>query len=63
MTEERTIQTDPEPEPDRIIHTDSDPVRTAAGAAAIIETIVWSVVVLVLLVVALVALHVYVHLF
>lgn len=40
-----------------------DPVGNAYAASQLIQTIVWSVVVLVLLVVALVALHVYAHLF
>jgi hypothetical protein len=40
-----------------------DPVRNAFAATQLIQTIVWSVVVLVLLVVALVALHVYSGLF
>jgi len=40
-----------------------DPVGNAYAASQLIQTIVWSVVVLVLLVVALWALHVYAHLF
>ncbi len=40
-----------------------DPVGNAYAASQMIQTIVWSVVVLVLLVVALLALHVYAHLF
>jgi hypothetical protein len=40
-----------------------DPVGNALAASTLIQTIVWSVVVLVLLVVALLALHVYAHLF
>lgn len=40
-----------------------DPVGNAYAASQLIQTIVWSVVVLVLLVVALLALHVYAHLF
>ncbi len=46
----------------RIIAND-DPVGNAFAASQLIQTIVWSVVVLVLLVVALLALHVYAHLF
>lgn len=46
----------------RIIQND-DPVGNAYAASQMIQTIVWSVVVLVLLVVALLALHVYAHLF
>jgi hypothetical protein len=41
----------------------SDPVGNAWAASQMIQTIVWSVVVLVLLVVALLALHTYAHLF
>jgi hypothetical protein len=48
---------------DRIVHTDDDAVGTAVGAATLIQTIVWSIVVLVLLGVGLYALHVYAHLF
>jgi hypothetical protein len=40
-----------------------DPVGDAYAASQLIQTIVWSIVVLVLLVVALWALHVYAHLF
>ncbi|GAC1509717.1 MAG: hypothetical protein NVS2B16_08720 [Chloroflexota bacterium] len=47
---------------ERIVHTD-DGGSAATGAATLIQTIVWSIVVLVLLAVALYALHVYVHLF
>jgi hypothetical protein len=43
--------------------TQDDPVGTAFAASQLIQTIVWSVVVLVLLVVALWALHVYAGLF
>ncbi len=46
----------------RIVQND-DPVGNAYAASQMIQTIVWSVVVLVLLVVALLALHVYAHLF
>jgi hypothetical protein len=42
---------------------DDDPLRNAIAATQLIQTIVWSIVVLVLLVVALLALHVYAHLF
>jgi hypothetical protein len=49
---------------ERIVHTDNDDAGGAAvGAASLIQTIVWSIVVLVLLAVALWALHVYAHLF
>jgi hypothetical protein len=40
-----------------------DPLANAMAASQLIQTIVWSVVVLVLLIVALWALHVYAHLF
>ncbi|GAC1509712.1 MAG: hypothetical protein NVS2B16_08700 [Chloroflexota bacterium] len=40
-----------------------DPVGNAYAASQLIQTIVWSIVVLVLLIVALWALHVYAHLF
>jgi hypothetical protein len=40
-----------------------DPIGNAYAASQLIQTIVWSVVVIVLLVVALVALHVYAGLF
>ena len=40
-----------------------DPVRNAVAASSLIQTVVWSVVVLVLLAVLLVALHTYAHLF
>jgi hypothetical protein len=40
-----------------------DPVTNAFAASQLIQTIVWSIVVLVLLVVVLLALHVYAHLF
>jgi len=48
--------------PTRTVVSD-DPVGNAVAASQLIQTIVWSVVVLVLLVVALLALHVYAHLF
>jgi hypothetical protein len=45
---------------ERIVHTDDgDAGSAAAGASALIQTIVWSIVVLVLLGVGLWALHVY----
>ncbi len=47
----------------RIVETDSDGGSAAAGAATLIQTIVWCVVVLVLLGVGLYALHVYLHMF
>jgi hypothetical protein len=45
-----------------VVQTDG-PESAATGAATLIQTIVWSVVVLVLLLVGLWALHVYLHLF
>jgi hypothetical protein len=48
---------------ERVVRTDDDAGSAAVGAASLIQTIVWSIVVLVLLAVALYALHVYVHLF
>jgi hypothetical protein len=48
---------------ERIVHTDSDAAGTAVGASALIQTIVWAIVVLVLLGVGLYALHVYAHMF
>jgi hypothetical protein len=45
-----------------VVQTDGSE-SAAAGAATLIQTIVWSVVVLVLLLVGLWALHVYLHLF
>lgn len=47
---------------ERIVQTD-DAGGAAAGAATLIQTIVWAIVVLVILAVGLYALHVYVHLF
>jgi hypothetical protein len=47
----------------RTVVADDDPVANAWAASQMIQTIVWSVVVLVLLIVALWALHVYAHLF
>jgi hypothetical protein len=47
----------------RTVVQDSDPVGNAFAASQLIQTIVWSVVVLVLLIVALWALHVYAGLF
>jgi len=45
---------------ERIVHTDDGDAGSAAvGASALIQTIVWSIVVLVLLGVGLWALHVY----
>ena len=46
----------------RVVETD-DAGSAATGAASLIQTIVWSIVVLVLLAVGLYALHVYLHLF
>ena len=48
---------------ERIVRTDDGGGSAAVGASALIQTIVWAVVVLVLLAVGLVALHVYAHLF
>lgn len=48
---------------DRIVRTDDDAGSAAFGAASLIQTIVWAIVVLVLLGVGLLALHVYLHLF
>ena len=48
---------------ERIVRTDDDAAGTAVGAATLIQTIVWAIVVLVLLAVGLYALHVYAHLF
>ena len=48
---------------ERIVRTDDSAGSAATGAASLIQTIVWAIVVLVLLAVALYALHVYVHLF
>jgi cell division protein FtsX len=47
----------------RTVIAHDDPIGNAFAATQLIQTIVWSVVVLVLLVVALLALHVYAHLF
>lgn len=47
---------------ERIVHEDNGG-SAATGAANLLQTVVWSIVVLVLLAVALWALHVYVHLF
>ncbi len=46
----------------RVVETDNG-AGAAVGAASLIQTIVWAVVVLVLLGVGLWALHVYLHLF
>lgn len=60
-----TVRTEPatvvEQRPRTVVS--EDPVGNAYAASQLIQTIVWSVVVLVLLVVALWALHVYAHLF
>jgi hypothetical protein len=74
--EERTVVSDDavpatavEPAPTTVVEqrprtvVAEDPVGNAVAASQLIQTIVWSVVVLVLLVVALLALHVYAHLF
>lgn len=47
---------------ERIVQTDNGG-SAATGAATLIQTIVWAIVVLVILAVGLYALHVYVHLF
>lgn len=52
-----------EQRPTRRTVVSDDPVGNAYAASQLIQTIVWSVVVLVLLGVALLALHVYAHLF
>ena len=52
-----------EQRPTRRTVVSDDPVGNAVAASQLIQTIVWSVVVIVLLVVALLALHVYAHLF
>jgi hypothetical protein len=52
MSEERIVRT-----------TDDGGANAAVGASALIQTIVWAIVVLVLLGVGLYALHVYAHLF
>jgi len=48
--------------PTTIVQND-DPIGNVYAASQLIQTIVWSVVVIVLLVVALLALHAYAHLF
>jgi len=48
---------------DRIVTTGDDAGSAAVGASTLIQTSVWSIVVLVLLGVGLYALHVYAHLF
>ena len=48
---------------ERIVQTDDGGAGAAVGASSLIQTIVWSIVVLVLLGVGLWALHVYLHLF
>jgi len=49
--------------PERIVTTEDDAAGTAMGASALIQTIVWAIVVLVLLAVGLWALHVYTGMF
>jgi len=44
---------------ERIVRTDDDAAGTAVGAATLIQTIVWAVVVLVLLGIGIYALHHY----
>lgn len=48
---------------ERIVTTDDGGTSAAVGASALIQTIVWAIVVLVLLAVGLYALHVYAHMF
>ncbi len=48
---------------ERIVHTEDNGAAAATGAATLIQTIVWAIVVLVLLAVGLYALHVYAGLF
>jgi hypothetical protein len=48
---------------ERIVHTDDDAGSAATGAATLIQTIVWAVVVLVLLGIGIYALHHYLGLF
>ena len=48
---------------ERIVRTEDDGASAAVGASALIQTIVWAIVVLVLLGVGLYALHVYAHMF
>jgi hypothetical protein len=48
---------------ERIVRTDDGGAGAAVGAATLIQTMVWSIVVLVLLAVGLYALHVYLHFF
>ncbi len=48
---------------ERIVTTDDGAGNAAVGASALIQTIVWAIVVLVVLAVGLYALHVYAHLF
>ena len=48
---------------ERIVTTDDGGANAAMGASALIQTIVWSIVVLVILAVGLYALHVYLHWF
>ena len=48
---------------ERVVRTEDDGAGAAVGASSLIQTIVWSIVVLVLLGVGLWALHVYTNLF
>ncbi len=61
-----TVRTEPttvvERQPTRTVVSD-DPVGNAYAASQLIQTVVWSVVVLVLLVVAILVLHSYAHIF
>jgi len=64
VVETTTPQTVVERRPvNRTVVSNEDPVGNAYAASQLIQTIVWSIVVLVLLVVALWALHVYLGLF
>ncbi|MDQ2744423.1 MAG: hypothetical protein M3Z66_19325 [Chloroflexota bacterium] len=65
-TRVETVQAQPdtvvERQPTRTVISD-DPVGNAYAASQLIQTVVWSVVVLVLLVVAILVLHSYAHIF
>jgi hypothetical protein len=63
VVERRPAQTVVEQPATRTVVNNDDPVGNAMAASQLIQTIVWSVVVLVLLIVALWALHVYAGLF
>lgn len=63
VVEQRPAQTVVQQPATRTVVNNDDPVGNAVAASSLIQTIVWSIVVLVLLVVALWALHVYAGLF